>query len=79
MIIGRALGREHYFTAQQSSGGLYKVDTALTEYVAKVGRRIAAVGDRPLPYEFVVLNDSSPNTWALPGGKIGINRGLLVA
>ena len=73
-----AIGREHYFTAQQSSGGLYKVDTALTGYVARVGRRIAAVSDRPLPYEFVVLNDSSPNAWALPGGKIGINRGLLV-
>ena len=24
-----------------------------------------------------MLNDSSPNAWALPGGKIAINRGLL--
>jgi predicted Zn-dependent protease len=31
----------------------------------------------PLPYEFVVLNNSVPNAWALPGGKIAINRGLL--
>lgn len=30
-----------------------------------------------LPYEFVVLNNSVPNAWALPGGKIAINRGLL--
>lgn len=73
-----AIGREHYFTAQQSSGGLYKVDAALTEYVASVGHRMTTVSDRVLPYEFVVLNDSSPNAWALPGGKIGINRGLLV-
>src|SRR5690606_19269233 len=27
--------------------------------------------------EFVVLNNSVPNAWALPGGKIAINRGLL--
>ena len=27
--------------------------------------------------EFVVINDSVPNAWALPGGKIGVNRGLL--
>jgi predicted Zn-dependent protease len=31
----------------------------------------------PLPYEFTVLNNSVPNAWALPGGKIAINRGLL--
>jgi predicted Zn-dependent protease len=26
----------------------------------------------------VVLNNPVPNAWALPGGKIAINRGLLV-
>src|SRR5690606_10441616 len=35
------------------------------------------VSDRKLPYEFVVLNNSVPNAWALPGGKIAVNRGLL--
>src|SRR5690606_37041493 len=42
-----------------------------------VGQKLSAVSDRPLPYEFVVLNNSVPNAWALPGGKIAINRGLL--
>ena len=43
-----------------------------------VGNRLAKVSDRPeLPYEFVVLNDSIPNAWAMPGGKIAFNRGLL--
>ena len=38
-----------------------------------------AVSDRPgLPYEIVVLNSGVPNAWALPGGKMAINRGLLV-
>jgi predicted Zn-dependent protease len=36
------------------------------------------VSDRPqLPYEFTVLNNDIPNAWALPGGKIAVNRGLL--
>ena len=48
------------------------------EYVASVGQRVAAVSDRDLPYEFVVVNDGTPNAWALPGGKIGIHRGILV-
>jgi predicted Zn-dependent protease len=30
-----------------------------------------------LQFEFHILNDSTPNAWALPGGKIAINRGLL--
>lgn len=73
-----SIGRQQYLPAQQSQGGLYKVDDELTKYVTKVGNRLAAVSDRPLPYEFVVINDSTPNAWALPGGKIAINRGLLL-
>ena len=73
-----ATGQEQYLPSQQSQGGLYQVDKELTRYVNEVGQRIARVSDRNLPYEFVVLNNSVPNAWALPGGKIAINRGLLL-
>lgn len=73
-----ALGAQKYQPYQQQQGGLYIVDPELNVYVNRVGQKIAAVSDRPnLPYEFVVLNNSVPNAWALPGGKIAINRGLL--
>lgn len=72
-----AIGSEQYLPAQQSQGGRYQVDERLSQYVNEVGNRLAAVSDRKLPYEFVVVNDSTPNAWALPGGKIAINRGLL--
>jgi predicted Zn-dependent protease len=62
---------------QQAGGGQFDVDPELTTYVQGIGNRLAAVSDRPLPYEFVVLNSSVPNAWALPGGKIAVNRGLL--
>ena len=52
------------------------MDPALTAYVQRVGNRLAAVSDRKLPYEFAVLNNTIPNAWALPGGKIAVNRGL---
>ncbi len=71
------MGTENYLPMQQSQGGEYDIDPALTEYVSGVGNRLAAVSDRKLPYEFVVLNNSVPNAWALPGGKIAVNRGLL--
>ena len=74
-----ATGAKNYVPAQQSQGGQYVVDPGLTTYVQQVGKKLAAVSDRPdLPYEFVVLNNDVPNAWAMPGGKLAINRGLLV-
>ncbi|WP_421621614.1 M48 family metalloprotease [Alkalilimnicola ehrlichii] len=74
-----AIGEQHYGTTQQSMGGPYTTDEALNRYISRVGQSLAEVSDRPhLPYEFVVINDSTPNAWALPGGKMGINRGLLL-
>ncbi|MEM1433907.1 MAG: M48 family metalloprotease [Pseudomonadota bacterium] len=71
------IGEQYYLPTQQSQGGVLKIDPALSAYVSEVGQRLAAVSDRELPYEFVVLNSSIPNAWALPGGKIAVNRGLL--
>ncbi|MCP4002514.1 MAG: M48 family metalloprotease, partial [Gammaproteobacteria bacterium] len=71
------IGSEQYLPSRQMQGGDYVVDPELTKYVNGVGQRLAEVSDRKLPYEFVVLNNSVPNAWALPGGKIAINRGLL--
>ena len=72
-----AIGAEQYAPTQQMQGGPYRLDPELQDYVSRVGQRLAAVSDRDLPYEFVVLNSSVPNAWALPGGKMAINRGLL--
>jgi predicted Zn-dependent protease len=74
-----SIGSEQYGPSQQSQGGLYEVDPELSAYVNEMGQRLATVArrDYDLPYEFVVLNNSVPNAWALPGGKIAVNRGLL--
>ncbi|OMH39209.1 M48 family metalloprotease [Motiliproteus sp. MSK22-1] len=70
-------GQQQYLPMRQSQGGDYVADPKVEAYVKEVGQRLAAVSDRKLPYEFNVLNNSVPNAWALPGGKISINRGLL--
>ena len=73
------LGDENFAAMQQAEGGKYLAHPEIAEYVDKVGQKLAAASDRPeLPYEFVVLNNSVPNAWTLPGGKIAINRGLLI-
>jgi beta-barrel assembly-enhancing protease len=71
------LGEQNYAPTRQSEGGDFQMLPELTAYVSSVGQKLAAVSDRKLPYEFKVLNSSVPNAWALPGGKISVNRGLL--
>jgi predicted Zn-dependent protease len=77
------IGAQNYAPMRQSEGGDYTLMPDLTAYVNEVGQKLAAASDqvtvteRQLPYEFKVLNSSVPNAWALPGGKIAVNRGLL--
>jgi predicted Zn-dependent protease len=53
-------------------------DAELQAYVRRVGGRLAAVSERPnLPWRFGVVDDPTPNAFALPGGPIYITRGLM--
>jgi len=53
-------------------------DQALQQYVQGIGAAIAAKSERPnLPWTFRVVDDPSPNAFALPGGFIFVTRGLL--
>jgi beta-barrel assembly-enhancing protease len=71
------VGQEYYAPLRQSQGGDFVLDQELVAYVKEVNRRVAEQADRELPYEIEILNSSIPNAWALPGGKMSINRGLL--
>lgn len=52
-------------------------DQRLNQAVQRAGRRIADVSGQPrLPWEFTLFEDPSPNAFALPGGKVGVNTGL---
>jgi predicted Zn-dependent protease len=48
--------------------------------VNQLGQRLAAVapGER-YPYRFKVVNDAAINAFALPGGPVYVNRGLIAA
>jgi len=72
------IGAQQYAPTRQSQGSAFMVDPELTAYITKIGKKLAVVSDRKLPYEFKIINSSVPNAWALPGGKISINRGLLI-
>ncbi len=53
-------------------------DPEVINYVAQVGRRIIAhIGPHYFPFRFYVIKDPSLNAFALPGGYIFVNTGLL--
>ena len=50
----------------------------LALYVDRVGQKVAATSDRPeLFYRFYVVDDTTINAFALPGGYIFMHRGLV--
>ena len=55
-------------------------NSRVDNYVNNLGRRLAAKaqGER-YPYQFKVVNDRTINAFALPGGPIYINRGVIEA
>jgi predicted Zn-dependent protease len=69
-------GRElHQEMLQQNQ--IYE-DPELQAYVEKVGKKMAAISHRPeLEYVFTIIDSPDINAFALPGGFVYVNRGLL--
>jgi predicted Zn-dependent protease len=70
------IGQQAAQEAAQSIGLVQ--DQALQDYVQRIGAALAARSERPgLPWTFRVVDDPTPNAFALPGGYIFVTRGLL--
>lgn len=52
-------------------------DAAVNQYINQLGRSIASRGTRQLPYTFYVVNADQVNAFAVPGGYVYVNRGLV--
>lgn len=71
-----SMGQE-YKKEVEGSIGLVQ-NQALQSYVSSVGMSLAKTSQRPdLPWSFEVVDDPTPNAFALPGGPIFVTRGLL--
>jgi predicted Zn-dependent protease len=58
--------------------GLVETNPILDRYINDLGHRLLAGLDiRLREYRFFIMRDDSVNAFALPGGFIGINRGLI--
>ena len=55
-------------------------DPEVSTYLRGLGRRLAAYSDRePDGFRFYVVRDPQINAFALPGGHVGVNAGLILA
>ena len=53
-------------------------DAQITQYVSQLGTQIARTTSRAdLPWQFYVVNSDVVNAFALPGGVVYVNRGVL--
>lgn len=54
-------------------------DAEISDYLNQLGYRLVQFSSEPsLDFEFFALNDYTVNAFALPGGFIGVNAGLLL-
>ncbi|MEX2261521.1 MAG: M48 family metallopeptidase [Bryobacteraceae bacterium] len=55
-------------------------DQTLQAYIDRLGRKLASQSAAgKYPYEFTLVNDNSINAFALPGGPVFVNSGLITA
>jgi len=58
----------------------YLRDAEVEDYLNRLGDRLVAAGPGAgMPFEFFGVNDPSLNAFAMPGGKIGVHTGLILA
>ncbi len=71
------IGERLYGQMIDTQGGAYrnrKVQAAMDRFADPIIRSSTRT---TMPWEVTVIDDNSVNAWALPGGKLGINKGLL--
>ncbi len=58
----------------------YYDDAEATDYIASLGNRLVLQGtDSRQPFRFFFIRDNQINAFALPGGFVGVNTGLILA
>jgi predicted Zn-dependent protease len=74
----RRIGESYYRDLRRDPA--YLDDPELKAYCEELGRRLIAAGPDPgMDVEFFVMKDPTINAFAMLGGFIGVNSGLLVA
>jgi len=71
--LGQSLARDVEATSRVVS------DPVITEYVNRLGQRIAANSDAKVPFTIKVIESDEVNAFSLPGGYLYIDTGMILA
>src|SRR5690349_17300329 len=72
IALGRQLAQEVQRQAKLNT------DPIITEYVNRVGQNLVRNSDAKVPFTFQVIEADDLNAFALPGGYVFVNTGLIV-
>jgi predicted Zn-dependent protease len=64
--------------AQIRASGGYLDDPEVNDYLNELGNRLVSAGADRFDFEFFAVPDPSINAFALPGGFVGVNTGLIL-
>ena len=67
------------FSAEIDRSAKLVNDPVITEYVNRVAQNLARSSDLTIPLKVKVIDDPAINAFALPGGFLYVNSGLLLA
>ena len=71
-----ALGK-HYADEVERTSKMVR-DPIISEYVNRLGQNLVRNSDAKVPFQFKVVDNDAVNAFALPGGFVFVNTGLLV-
>ncbi|HUB82215.1 MAG TPA: M48 family metallopeptidase [Bryobacteraceae bacterium] len=71
IALGKQLAEEVSREAKMSQ------DAVLGEFVNRTGQNLVRNSDAKVPFTFQVIEDDAPNAFALPGGFVFVNTGLI--
>jgi len=72
-----ALGRQ--LAAETDRQLKFVTDPVITEYVNRLGQNLILHSDAKVPFTIKVVDDQEINAFALPGGHLYVNRGVVEA
>lgn len=72
-----ALGRQ--ISAEVDRQGKFIDDPVVTEFINRLGQNLANNSDAKIPFTIKVLDSDDVNAFALPGGFLYVNKGVILA
>jgi predicted Zn-dependent protease len=56
----------------------FESDPYIQDYIQSIGQKLVSTHTQVMEYDFFVVNDHRINAFALPGGFIGVNTGIIL-